>query len=100
MNDAWWTTLESIRDDTPPDAIVNTWWDYGYWVKYVADRRVSADGGSLRTHIPHWVGRALLAADEGESVGLLRMLDCGSDATPEPEGRRGAFGALVASGRS
>jgi dolichyl-diphosphooligosaccharide--protein glycosyltransferase len=98
INDAWWDTLTMLRDSTPRDAIVNTWWDYGYWIKYVAERRVSAAGASLQTHIPHWLGRTLLAADERESIGLLRMLNCGSDATPLPEGRQGAYGKLLAYG--
>jgi asparagine N-glycosylation enzyme membrane subunit Stt3 len=98
MDDAWWDTLTHIRDASPPDAIVNTWWDYGHWTKYVAERRVSADGASLSTHVPYWLARALLAANERETVGLLRMLDCGSDATPKPEGRLGAYGKLLARG--
>ena len=98
MNDAWWDTLTHIRDASPPDAIVNTWWDYGHWTKYLAERRVSADGASLGTHVPHWLARALLATNERETLGLLRMLDCGSDATPEPEGRLGAYGKLLARG--
>jgi asparagine N-glycosylation enzyme membrane subunit Stt3 len=98
MNDAWWDTLTMLRDTTPTDTIVNTWWDFGYFAKYVAERRVSAAGASLQTHIPHWIGRALVASNERESVGLLRMLNCGSDATPLPEGREGAYGKLTADG--
>jgi Oligosaccharyl transferase STT3, N-terminal len=98
MHDAWWDTLEGLRDGTPPDAIVDLWWDYGYWAKYVAERRVSADGGSLLTRIPLWLGRALLAGSERESLGILRMLNCGSAATPQPEGRAGAYGKLLARG--
>jgi dolichyl-diphosphooligosaccharide--protein glycosyltransferase len=94
MNDAWWNTLMALREQSPPDAIVTTWWDFGYWVKYVAGRRTSADGGSLLTRIPLWTAQALLAADESESVGLLRMLDCGSD----PRDSSGAFGVLLADG--
>jgi dolichyl-diphosphooligosaccharide--protein glycosyltransferase len=94
MNDTWYGALEKLRDDTPPDAVVNTWWDYGYFTKHVADRRVLADGGTLRTRVPYWFARALMADTETQSVGLLRMLNCGSDATPEPEERRGAFSAL------
>jgi hypothetical protein len=90
--------LTRIREATPPDAIVTTWWDYGHWAKYVTERRVTADGASLLTHIPYWIGRALLAPTEREAVGLLRMLSCGSDATPEPEGSRGAYGKLLARG--
>jgi oligosaccharyl transferase STT3 subunit len=98
MNGAWWDTLTHIRDVAPADAIVDTWWDYGHWTTYVAERRVSADGASLLTHIPYWLARALIATSERETVGLLRMLNCGSDATPNPEGQLGAYGKLVARG--
>lgn len=98
MNAAWRSTLTALRQQSPPDAIINTWWDYGYWVKYVAQRRVNNDGGSLRTHIPYWTAKALAAPSERESAGLLRMLDCGSDATPEAEEREGAYGKLIAHG--
>jgi len=98
IDDAWWDTLVHLRDTTSPDAIVDTWWDYGHWAKYVAERRVTMDGASLRTHIPYWLARALLAPTEHEALGILRMLNCGSDATPEPEGRDGAWGKLVGDG--
>jgi asparagine N-glycosylation enzyme membrane subunit Stt3 len=98
LNAAWWSMLSVLRQQSPPDAIVNTWWDYGYWAKYVAERRVNNDGGSLRTHIPYWTARALAAPSERETAGLLRMLDCGSDATPEPEGNEGAYGKLLSYG--
>jgi hypothetical protein len=99
VHDAWWDALTRLRDTARPDAIVHTWWDYGHWVKYVADRRVSNDGSSVSTHVPHWIGRALVAPTEAESVGVLRMLSCGSDATPLPEGAQGAYGKVLASGR-
>lgn len=99
VDDAWWTTLERLRRETPPDAIVNTWWDYGYWVQYVAERRVSVTGGSLLNHVPHWMARALVARSERETLGILRMLNCGSDAMPFPDGRHGAYGKVLASGR-
>jgi hypothetical protein len=98
MNDAWWDTLIEIKGRSKPDAIVNTWWDYGYWVKYASERRVSADGGTLGTHIPHWLAKALIAPSDAESRGILRMLNCGSEATPLPEARYGAFGKLTAMG--
>jgi len=98
INHAWWMTLEDLREHSPPDAIINAQFDYGYWIKYVADRRVAADGGSLSTHIPYWLSRALLAPNDNQAVGLLRMLDCGSDATPDPEGKLGAYGKLIADG--
>jgi dolichyl-diphosphooligosaccharide--protein glycosyltransferase len=98
MNAAWWNTLSVLRQQSSPDAIVNSWWDYGYWVKYVSQRRVNNDGGSLRTHIPYWTAKALAAPSERESAGLFRMLDCGSDAAPEAEGSEGAYGKLISYG--
>ncbi len=98
MNDAWWDTLVEIKRSSSADAIVNTWWDYGYWVKYAAQRRVTSDGGTLWTHIPHWLAKALVAPSDVESRGILRMLNCASDATPLPEGSYGAFGRLTAMG--
>lgn len=98
IHSAWWNSLGKIREESRPDAIVNVWWDYGYWAKYAAERRVSHDGGSLQTHLPHWLAKALVAPTEAESRGILRMLDCGSDATPLPEGAQGAYGKLRATG--
>lgn len=94
ISDAWWDTFTKLRQQSAPDAIVNVWWDYGYWAKYIAERRVTADGSTLLTHLPYWLGRALVAPSDRESMGLLRMLSCGSDATPLPEGERGAFSRI------
>ncbi len=98
IDDAWWGELTSLREKSPTNSIITLWWDRAYWAKYLAERRVSADGGSLRTHIPFWVAKAIVTPDEVQSVGLLRMLDCGSDATPEPEESLGAFGKLIRNG--
>lgn len=94
MNDAWWDALEHLRDTSSPAAIVHGWWESGHWISYVADRRVANDGSSLLTHVPYWTSRALLAADERDSAGVLRMLSCGSDASPRPEGEAGARAIL------
>jgi hypothetical protein len=98
LDRAFADTFEELRTTTPRDAIVNAWWDYGYWAKYLAERRVSADGGTLMTHVPHWLARAELATSEAEALGLLRMLNCGSDALPYPEGAQGAYGKLLRHG--
>lgn len=98
MTDAWWDTLTGLHSTAAADAIINAWWHDGHWITYGAERRVSADGASLRTHVPYWFTHALLTGDERHSAGLLRMLACGSDALPYPEGALGAYGKLRASG--
>src|SRR6185503_3963391 len=79
VHDAWWDTLTTIRETAPPDAIVTAWWDYGHFIKYIAERRATSDGSTLSGRVAHWIGRTLLAPTEREAIGLLRMLDCGSD---------------------
>jgi hypothetical protein len=94
LDSAWAETIAQIRDTTPPDTVVSAWWDYGYWIKFLGERRVHADGGSLRTAVPYWLARAQLASSEAEALGVLRMLACGSDARPYPEGDQGAMARL------
>lgn len=79
MNDAWWNSLIKIRDNSQPDAIINSWWDFGHHFKYVADRAVSFDGASQTLPHNHWVGRVLQTDNEAEAVAILRMLDCGAN---------------------
>ncbi|MEM2916074.1 MAG: STT3 domain-containing protein [Candidatus Woesearchaeota archaeon] len=83
MNDAWWNTLTAIKADSKEDAIINSWWDFGHHFKYVADRPVTFDGASQNTPMAHWIGRVLSTSNETEAVGILRMLDCGSNSAFE-----------------
>jgi asparagine N-glycosylation enzyme membrane subunit Stt3 len=78
MNDAWWDSLSKIKEESAPDAIINSWWDFGHWFKYVGDRAVTFDGASQNTPMAHWIGRVLITDDEKEVLAILRMLDCGS----------------------
>ena len=78
INDAWVTTLNAIKQDSKPNAIITSWWDYGHMFKYVAERPVTFDGGSQHTTISYWVARMFTTSNESEAIGILRMLDCGS----------------------
>ncbi|MAH33167.1 hypothetical protein CL615_02135 [archaeon] len=78
FNDAWKISLDKIKADSKPDAIINSWWDFGHWFKFWADRAVTFDGTTQNTPMAHWVGKALLTDNEELAIGLLRMLDCGS----------------------
>ena len=78
FDDAWAISLERIKEDSKPDAIINSWWDFGHWFKFWADRAVTFDGTSQNTAPAHWIGKVLLTGDEKLAVGILRMLDCGS----------------------
>jgi len=79
MTKGWWDSLTKIREESKPDAIINSWWDFGHWFKYVADRAVTLDGATQNSPDAHWLGQILQTNDEARSVGILRMLDCGSN---------------------
>jgi dolichyl-diphosphooligosaccharide--protein glycosyltransferase len=79
VNDAWYDSLTKIKDNSKTDAIINSWWDFGHWFKFIADRRVTLDGSSQGGPPLHWLGKLMVTDDEKHSVGILRMLDCGSN---------------------
>ena len=79
VSDGWVETLEKINQSSKPDAIINSWWDFGHWFKYFADRRVTLDGSSQANPQLHWLGKLLLTSNETVAVGILRMLDCGGN---------------------
>lgn len=47
--DDWLQALAWVRDNTPESAVIMAWWDYGYWITSLADRRTLADNGTQNT---------------------------------------------------
>lgn len=79
INDAWYSALTAIKQNSSENAIITSWWDFGHHFKAIAERRVTFDG-TTQTHPPaHWVGKLLMSQNESEAVAILRMLDCGSN---------------------
>lgn len=74
-NDAWADTLTLINQSSP-DAIITSWWDFGHWFVAGSERRVTFDGGDQDSRV-YWVGKTLLTSSEKESTDVLRMLNCG-----------------------
>jgi len=79
MNDAWYNSLKKIDLEAEPNAIINSWWDFGHWFKMIGDRAVTFDGTSQNSPNAHWIGSTLLTDDEDYAVGVLRMVDCGQN---------------------
>ena len=79
VNDAWYNALAAIKQDSKEDAIITSWWDFGHHFKAIADRRVTFDGTTQTSPAAHWVGKLLMTSDEEQAIGILRILDCGSN---------------------
>jgi dolichyl-diphosphooligosaccharide--protein glycosyltransferase len=80
-NDTWHTVLTEIRDRTPPNSIINTWWPPGHFIKAVAHRAVTFDGATINYPQAYWMANVFLSNTEEAALGLLRMLNhSGNDA--------------------
>ncbi len=79
VNDAWYNSLNSIKQNSDKNAIITSWWDFGHHFKVLADRRVTFDGTTQTSPAAHWVGKILMTSNEKQAMGILRMLDCGSN---------------------
>jgi len=64
----WW-----LRDNTPEDARVMAWWDYGYQINGIANRTSIADGNTWNHEHIALLGRTLVS-NETESHKLARHL--------------------------
>nr|KYP71410.1 Dolichyl-diphosphooligosaccharide--protein glycosyltransferase subunit STT3 [Cajanus cajan] len=63
-----------LRQNTPPDAKVMSWWDYGYQITAMGNRTVIVDNNTWNnTHIAT-VGRAM-SSYEDEAYEIMRSLD-------------------------
>lgn len=79
FNSAWERALTKINDKTPSDAVINTWWSPGHFVKAIAERRVTFDGASIRGDIAYWLNKVYLSKSETEALSVLRMLNTSSN---------------------
>jgi dolichyl-diphosphooligosaccharide--protein glycosyltransferase len=73
FDDAWYSTMYKIRDNSSESAIITSWWDFGHFFAAVSDRGVTFDGGSQTTPQAHWVGKLLLEEDEEVAHDILKM---------------------------
>ena len=71
--------LAAIRDNTPDDTILISWWDYGYFFEDKAKRKTLFDGGSQSNVRGYLVAKALATKDELLSSNILRMLSASGD---------------------
>jgi len=45
ITDEWWEALNWVNENTPEDATIVTWWDFGYWIEAVGKRKTTMNGG-------------------------------------------------------
>jgi len=43
----WPDAMQWVKENTPKDAVIAAWWDYGYWISTLAERKTLADNSTL-----------------------------------------------------
>jgi len=43
----WSDSMQWLKENTPEDAVIASWWDYGYWISTLAERKTLADNSTL-----------------------------------------------------
>jgi len=57
----WLDSMEWIKNNTPKDAVVAAWWDYGYWISTMGERATLADNSTVNTWIIENIAKMFLS---------------------------------------
>jgi hypothetical protein len=69
-----------LRDNTEENAVIASWWDYGYYYQFAAGRRTISDGGQINDEWFNRLGKAFICSDPEESAEMIKTLAEDSDA--------------------
>ncbi|MEE8238832.1 MAG: STT3 domain-containing protein [Nitrososphaerales archaeon] len=69
----WFEALAWMRANTPPDAVIAAWWDYGYWITVMGNRTSVADNATINSTRIAALGRMFMSPED-EGVEALRSL--------------------------
>jgi len=83
FNTSWEKTLTQIKEKTPSDSIINTWWTPGHFIKAIANRRVTFDGATINNPQGYWLSKVFMSTSEEQALGLLRMLNASANQAAE-----------------
>jgi len=69
----WQDALAQLRDETLQDAVVMTWWDYGYWILDLAQRRPVVDNGYYGWDLKRMtdIRRAYITSEPSEAAQVM-----------------------------
>ena len=68
----WEAALTYLRESTPKEAVVMSWWDYGYWILDVAEREPVVDNGRHDDARDRDIALVYVATDDSEAVRVMQ----------------------------
>ena len=56
----WIDSLTWMKNNTPKDAVIAAWWDYGYWISTLAERASLADNSTIHSDVIENIAQTFL----------------------------------------
>ncbi|MBS4044161.1 MAG: hypothetical protein KGZ59_10130 [Chitinophagaceae bacterium] len=69
----WLESMEWIKNNTPKDAVIASWWDYGYWISTLGERATIADNATLSTVVIQNLAKMLMSSPDHAWKMLMDM---------------------------
>jgi dolichyl-diphosphooligosaccharide--protein glycosyltransferase len=60
----WVDAMNWIKHNTPPNAVIASWWDYGYWIQTLGNRTTLDDNATLNQTRIEKVARMLVSPEQ------------------------------------
>ncbi len=79
----WISALEWIKENVPKDAVIATWWDYGYWISVNTRRKTTCDNSTLNTKQIQKIAEAFMSPEE-KAIEIFRELNASYVVVFEP----------------
>lgn len=72
---AWFDALDWMKNNTPEDAVILAWWDYGYWIETLGERTTVIDNaafaeGKIRSYAQILTGDPDTAGEQLSELGV------------------------------
>ncbi|RLG71004.1 MAG: hypothetical protein DRO04_00745 [Candidatus Iainarchaeum archaeon] len=69
----WISALDWMRNNLPENAVIASWWDYGYWIAVNTNRSSVCDNATINSTQIALIARAFLSSEE-EAIKIFERL--------------------------
>ena len=74
QSDDWTDAMKWIKQETEPNAVIASWWDYGYWITTLGNRTTLADNATLNQTRIERIAKMFMT-DEQSGLKIAQDLD-------------------------
>ena len=69
----WRQSLEWIKENTPENSVIGSWWDYGYWIQTIANRPSLVDNSTVIDHRIKTIAKIFFETPDDAWKSLMEM---------------------------